>query len=154
MTEKPKDSILGSGQKTVNEREELINRLFCLINLAFSQVGKKNEDYLVLQQIHETKSRIIKEDPSWSFYNSDDYLIDKILRSVNAINSNKQWNHEENIEKFTGIRRNMIVLKEHNPHWFIDKSSTESHNPFLCHGCRKLKEEKMKLMFRQNGSKK
>ena len=75
MAEKPEDDILSSDQRTVNEKEELVYRLLCLINLAFSQVGKRNEDYLVLQQIHETKSKITRIDPSWSFYDSNDYLI-------------------------------------------------------------------------------
>jgi hypothetical protein len=142
MAEKPEDSILSSDQRPANEKEELVNRLLCLINLAFSQVGKRNEDYLVLQQIHEAKSKINRIDPSWSFYDSNDYLINKILRHINAINSNKEWNHEDNIRLFTEVRRNMVVLKEHNVYWFIDKNSIENHKPFLCHGCRKLKEEK------------
>ena len=142
MAEKPEDNILSSDQRPANEKEELVYRLLCLINLAFSQVGKRNEDYLVLQQIHETKLKITRIDPIWSFYDSNDYLINKILRYINAINSNKEWNHEDNIKLFTEVKRNMIVLKEHNAYWFIDKNSIESHNPFLCHGCRKLKEEK------------
>jgi hypothetical protein len=144
MAEKPEDSILSGDQKLIDEKEELINRLLSLINLAFSQVGKRNEDYLVLQQIHETKMKITRKDLNWSFYDSNDYLINKILKFVNAINSTKEWNHEDNIGMFTEIRKNMIVLREHNPHWYIDKNSVESHNPFLCHGCRKLKEEKRK----------
>jgi hypothetical protein len=142
MAEKLEDSILSSDQKLIDEKEELINRLLCLINLTFSQVGKRNEDHLVLQQIHETKLKITKIDPSWSFYDSNDYLINKILKYVNAIKGNKEWNHGDNIETFTEIRKNMVVLKEHNLHWYIDKNSVESHNPFLCHGCRKLKKEK------------
>ena len=67
MAEKLDDNILSYDQRIIDKREELISRLFSLINLTFSQIGKRGEDYLVLQQIHETKLRISKEDSTWSF---------------------------------------------------------------------------------------
>jgi hypothetical protein len=69
------------------------------------------------------------------------------LKYINAIDTSKDWNQEDNIKRFIEIWKNMAILKEHNPHWHIKRSNAESHNPFLCHGCRKLKEEKMKYIF-------
>ena len=120
MDTKPKDNQLSCDQKTLSEKEELINRLFCLINLAFSQVGKRGEDYLVLQQIHKIKSRIIKDNPNWSLFNSNDYLIEKIMKYINAINTVKEWNHEDNIKVFTEVRQSMLALKEYDPQWYLD----------------------------------
>ena len=140
MDTKPKDNQLSCDQKTLSEKEELINRLFCLINLAFSQVGKRGEDYLVLQQIHKIKSRIIKDNPNWSLSNSNDYLIEKIMKYINAINTVKEWNHEDNIKVFTEVRQSMLALKEYDPQWYLDKDDIEKHNPSLCYMCRKLNE--------------
>ena len=88
MTAKSKEKeILGCELKA--EKEELIKRFFYLINVAYSQVGERNEDYLVLQQIHETKSKIISQDKTWSFYDGNDFLINRILKHINAINVSK-----------------------------------------------------------------
>ena len=123
--------------KSRDKRIESVDDLLSAINLIFIQnmFEEGDDDTALLRHLYKAKLKALSIKPELTLVNEAHLLVNKILESVDSIDTNKEWNHQDNKSKFVEIKQAMTKLRLCYPLWKLNKYDIEKYSTCLCSNC-------------------
>ena len=123
--------------KSRDKRVESIDNLLSAINLIFIQnmFEEGDDDTALLHHLYKAKLKALSIKPELTLVNETHLLVNKILESVDNIDTSKEWNHQDNKSKFVEIKQVMTKLRLCYPLWKLNKYDIEKYSTCLCPNC-------------------
>ena len=94
-----------------------------------------DDDIALLHHLYKAKLKALSIKPELNLVNEAHLLVNKILESVDSINTNKEWNHQDNKSKFVEIKQIMTKLRLCYPLWKLNRYDIEKYSTCLCPSC-------------------
>ena len=109
--------------KSRDKRIESIDDLLSAINLIFIQnmFEEGDDDTALLHHLYKAKLKALSIKPELTLVNETHLLVNKILESVDNIDTSKEWSHQDNKSKFIEIKQVMTKLRLCYPLWKLNK---------------------------------
>ncbi len=123
--------------KSRDKRIESVDDLLSAINLIFIQnmFEEGDDDIALLQHLYKAKLKALSIKPELTLVNEAHLLVNKILEGVDSIDTNKEWNHQDNKSKFVEIKQVMTELRLCYPLWKLNRYDIEKYSTCLCPSC-------------------
>ena len=80
-----------------------------------------DDDTALLHHLYKAKLKALSIKPELILVNETHLLVNKILESVDNIDTSKEWNHQDNKSKFVEIKQVMTKLRLCYPLWKLNK---------------------------------
>ena len=131
--------IKSCDSKIRDKRIESIDQLTSAINLIFFQnLFEEKEDLNLLSNLYQAKIKVVENKKECILNGKAQFLIGRILTSVDEIDTTKEWDHEHNRFWFLEMRQAMNVLRQYYPTWTLNKYDTERYSTCLCSNCNSI----------------
>lgn len=125
--------------KIRDKRIESIDQLTSAINLIFFQnLFEEKEDLNLLSNLYQAKIKVLENKKECILNGKAQFLIGRILTSVDEIDTTKEWDHEHNRFWFLEMRQAMNVLRQYYPTWTLTKYDIERYSTCLCSNCNSI----------------
>jgi len=137
MTTKEGKYVKCCDAKSRDKRIESVDDLISAINLIFIQnmFEEGNDDIALLHHLYKAKLKALSIKPELTLVNEAHLLVNKILEGVDSIDTNKEWNHQDNKSKFVEIKQVMTDLRLCYPLWKLNRYDIEKYSTCLCPSC-------------------
>ena len=137
MTTKEGKYVKCCDAKSRDKRIESVDDLLSAINLIFIQnmFEEGDDDIALLHQLYKAKLKALSIKPELTLVNEAHLLVNKILEGVDSIDTNKEWNHQDNKSKFVEIKQVMTELRLCYPLWKLNRYDIEKYSTCLCSNC-------------------
>ena len=123
--------------KSRDKRIESVDDLLSAINLIFIQnmFEEGDDDIALLHHLYKAKLKVLSIKPELNLVNEAHLLVNRILEGVDSIDTNKEWNHQDNKSKFVEIKQAMTELRLCYPLWKLNRYDIEKYSTCLCPSC-------------------
>jgi len=137
MTTKEGKYVKCCDTKSRDKRIESVDDLLSAINLIFIQnmFEEGDDDIALLHHLYKAKLKALSIKPELTLVNEAHLLVNKILEGVDSIDTNKEWNHQDNKFKFVEIKQAMTDLRLCYPLWKLNRYDIEKYSTCLCPSC-------------------
>jgi hypothetical protein len=137
MTTKEGKYVKCCDAKSRDKRIESVDDLLSAINLIFIQnmFEEGDDDIDLLHHLYKAKLKALSIKPELTLVNEAHLLVNKILEGVDSIDTNKEWNHQDNKSKFVEIKQVMTKLRLCYPLWKLNRYDIEKYSTCLCPSC-------------------
>jgi len=137
MTTKEGKYVKCCDTKSRDKRIESVDDLLSAINLIFIQnmFEEGDDDIALLHHLYKAKLKALSIKPELTLVNEAHLLVNKILEGVDSIDTNKEWNHQDNKSKFVEIKQVMTDLRLCYPLWKLNRYDIEKYSTCLCPSC-------------------
>ena len=137
MTTKEGRYVKCCDAKSRDKRIESVDDLLSAINLIFIQnmFEEGDDDIDLLHHLYKAKLKALSIKPELTLVNEAHLLVNKILEGVDSIDTNKEWNHQDNKSKFVEIKQIMTELRSCYPLWKLNRYDIEKYSTCLCSNC-------------------
>jgi len=137
MTTKEGKYVKCCDTKSRDKRIESVDDLLSAINLIFIQnmFEEGDDDIALLHHLYKAKLKALSIKPELTLVNEAHLLVNKILEGVDSIDTNKEWNHQDNKFKFVEIKQVMTDLRLCYPLWKLNRYDIEKYSTCLCPSC-------------------
>jgi hypothetical protein len=137
MTTKEGKYVKCCDAKSRDKRIESVDDLLSAINLIFIQnmFEEGDDDIDLLHHLYKAKLKALSIKPELTLVNEAHLLVNKILEGVDSIDTNKEWNHQDNKSKFVEIKQVMTELRLCYPLWKLNRYDIGKYSTCLCPSC-------------------
>jgi hypothetical protein len=137
MTTKEGKYVKCCDAKSRDKRIESVDDLLSAINLIFIQnmFEEGDDDIALLHHLYKAKLKALSIKPELNLVNEAHLLVNRILEGVDSIDTNKEWNHQDNKSKFVEIKQVMTELRLCYPLWKLSRYDIEKYSTCLCPSC-------------------
>jgi len=137
MTTKEGRYVKCCDAKSRDKRIESVDDLLSAINLIFirNMFEEGDDDIALLHHLYTAKLKALSIKPELTLVNEAHLLVNKILEGVDSIDTNKEWNHQDNKSKFVEIKQVMTELRLCYPLWKLNRYDIEKYSTCLCPSC-------------------
>ena len=137
MTTKEGKYVKRCDAKSRDKRIESVDDLLSAINLIFIQnmFEEGDDDIALLHHLYKAKLKALSIKPELVLVNEAHLLVNKILEGVDSIDTNKEWNHQDNKSKFVEIKQVMTELRLCYPLWKLNRYDIGKYSTCLCPSC-------------------